>query len=246
MCRECCRIPPGSADGTLVATANGMLEVQPQPLPVCRPIPTWADEELLAAALGHPSPMVAADLLRRCSGLPGLARRAGTQVEALDGVALGRLGAVLELGRRLVERRPLRGEAFHSGSSLVPSLEPLLCHRRDPPWVLVVYDQDLRLRARHTLPSPARPCRLPLRAIVRLLFDEDAAAFVVAHAHPAGDPTPNARDVDGTLSLQATTAPLGFELLDHVVLGAAGDWRSLRDLGAFLPQSAAPLDDREG
>jgi DNA repair protein RadC len=47
-----------------------------------------------------------------------------------------------------------------------------------------------------------------------------AAAVVVAHNHPSGDPEPSADDRTTTRRLQRAGRLLGIELLDHVVIGA--------------------------
>jgi DNA repair protein RadC len=46
-----------------------------------------------------------------------------------------------------------------------------------------------------------------------------AAAIVVAHNHPSGDPTPSAEDRAVTEWLQRAGELLGIEVLDHVVIG---------------------------
>ena len=45
-----------------------------------------------------------------------------------------------------------------------------------------------------------------------------AAAVVVAHNHPSGDPEPSAEDRATTRRLQRAGRLLGVELLDHVVI----------------------------
>ncbi len=46
-----------------------------------------------------------------------------------------------------------------------------------------------------------------------------AAALVVAHNHPSGDPTPSAEDRNVTERLRQAGELLGIEVLDHVVVG---------------------------
>ena len=58
-----------------------------------------------------------------------------------------------------------------------------------------------------------------------------AAAVVVVHNHPSGDPSPSADDLRITAELAEAGRLLDIELLDHVVIGAEG-WVSLRSLGA--------------
>src|SRR5258706_6107803 len=46
-----------------------------------------------------------------------------------------------------------------------------------------------------------------------------AAAVVVAHNHPSGDPTPSASDRAATERLRAAGELLGITVLDHLVIG---------------------------
>jgi len=57
-----------------------------------------------------------------------------------------------------------------------------------------------------------------------------AAAVVVFHNHPSGDPTPTAEDVLLTRRMRDAGQVLGIEMLDHVVLSDTG-YVSLRDRG---------------
>lgn len=58
---------------------------------------------------------------------------------------------------------------------------------------------------------------------------EGAAAVVVAHNHPSGDPEPSVEDLEVTRRLRDAGKLLGVPLLDHVVLGADGNFTSLRE-----------------
>jgi DNA repair protein RadC len=60
-----------------------------------------------------------------------------------------------------------------------------------------------------------------------------SAALLIAHNHPSGDPEPSAEDFALTRRLVAAGSLLGIEVLDHVVLGEAGRFVSLRDRGAL-------------
>jgi DNA repair protein RadC len=62
-----------------------------------------------------------------------------------------------------------------------------------------------------------------------------AAAVIVAHNHPSGDPAPSAEDLRVTRQLIAAARVVGIRLLDHVVIGRAADnapgYVSLREQG---------------
>ena len=59
-----------------------------------------------------------------------------------------------------------------------------------------------------------------------------AAAVVVAHNHPSGDPTPSPQDIDVTRRLQKASEILGIRLLDHVIVGN-GCFVSMKSEGLF-------------
>jgi DNA repair protein RadC len=66
-----------------------------------------------------------------------------------------------------------------------------------------------------------------------------AAAIVVAHNHPSGDPSPSGEDLRITAELAEAGRLLDIELLDHLVIGR-GRWTSLRAIGA-IGQGAATM-----
>lgn len=59
-----------------------------------------------------------------------------------------------------------------------------------------------------------------------------AAAIIVAHNHPSGDPAPSGEDLRITGELAEAGRLLDIELLDHLVIGR-GRWSSMRALGAL-------------
>lgn len=65
-----------------------------------------------------------------------------------------------------------------------------------------------------------------------------AAAIVLVHNHPSGDPTPSEADIKATRDLIRAGQLLKIEVIDHVILGRATadrakDYSSLRELGYF-------------
>lgn len=57
-----------------------------------------------------------------------------------------------------------------------------------------------------------------------------AAAVIVAHNHPSGDPEPSSEDVAVTLRLAEAAQIMGIRLVDHVIIGS-GRYTSMKDLG---------------
>ena len=59
-----------------------------------------------------------------------------------------------------------------------------------------------------------------------------AAAILLAHNHPSGDPEPSAEDLALTRRLKAAGDLLGIAILDHIIVGELGRFVSLRERGA--------------
>lgn len=76
------------------------------------------------------------------------------------------------------------------------------------------------------------------REVFRTAIVANAAAIILAHNHPSGDPGPSEADIKVTRDLIKAGQLLKIELLDHLVIGKATPervkpWVSLRELGYF-------------
>ena len=70
------------------------------------------------------------------------------------------------------------------------------------------------------------------REVFRAAIVAAAAAIVVMHNHPSGEPTPSEADIKVTRELIRAGQLLKMEVLDHVIIGANRHC-SLRELGYF-------------
>lgn len=75
----------------------------------------------------------------------------------------------------------------------------------------------------HTFMSP--------REIYRDALAHNAAAIVLAHNHPSGDPEPSCDDEAVTRRVARAGQLLDVELLDHLIVGSPGRWTSLARRG---------------
>lgn len=200
-----------------------------------------ADSELVAVLLRTGRSRTSAielgrELLGEHGGLQGLL---GVRPEALQRRGLGpakaaALLAAVELGRRLARAQ-------------VPDREPLLHPAAVARYLLLRYgvaDQEimgaLYLDVRHRLLAEREIYRGTLsraavepRALLKEGLLRGAAALVLFHTHPSGDPSPSAEDLAFTRRLAEAGELVGVRLLDHLVLGATGAWVSVRERGGW-------------
>lgn len=79
------------------------------------------------------------------------------------------------------------------------------------------------------------------REVFRAAIVSNAAAIVLAHTHPSGDPAPSEADIRVTRELIRAGQLLKIEVLDHVIIanpalpipGSSLGYSSLRELGYF-------------
>ena len=73
------------------------------------------------------------------------------------------------------------------------------------------------------------------REVFRQAVSENAAAVVLVHNHPSGDPTPSAEDLRITRQLIEAGVVLGIAVTDHVIIGRESDrtkgFLSIREQG---------------
>ena len=103
--------------------------------------------------------------------------------------------------------------------------------------MVLVLDTRNRVIHQETLyTGHAQHHHLPHRGGVRLPMRHHAAAIIVAHNHPSGDPNPSPEDVALTRRLVEAGKLMEIDVLDHVVIGqnryvsacASGRWDSRR------------------
>lgn len=199
-----------------------------------------SDHELLALVLDPSGRSQAAwqassRLLLECGAPSRLSRfRAGglsNLARVSDKDAL-RVLAALELGRRAerADDSDVTGEALTAEAVFAWAKPRLGALEHEELWVLCV---DSRTRLRSTWQAGRgglHGCAVLPRDVLVPVVREAAAAFVVVHNHPSGDPAPSAEDVAFTRALSQAGAALSIPLLDHVVVGG-GAYRSLLDAG---------------
>ncbi len=76
------------------------------------------------------------------------------------------------------------------------------------------------------------------REVFKSAITASAAAIVLVHNHPSGDPTPSEADIKVTREIIRAGKVLKIDVLDHLILGRATperpkDYASLRELGYF-------------
>ncbi len=86
-------------------------------------------------------------------------------------------------------------------------------------FVVLLLNTKHRINAIHTVSVGSLSATIVHpREVLKAAILANAAALVVGHNHPSGDPTPSQEDVSVTHRLLQASAIMGIELLDHVIV----------------------------
>ena len=189
------------------------------------------DNEFLAVILGHGSHREnALDLANRVlgvtGGVHGLTRLTEGQLRRVRGVGpatAARILAAVELGRRTLARVPGERTQLCSPQDVAAYLLPRYGAGSVERFGVVMLDTKHRVLRATVLSVGTLDASLAHpREVFRAAASAGAAALVLFHNHPSGDPTPSADDAVLTARLVDAGALMGIEVIDHVVLGDAG------------------------
>jgi DNA repair protein RadC len=206
-----------------------------------------SEAELIALLLrtgggGRDALALAAWLLQQHQGLAGLATIEATELVCTPGVGPAKsaaLTAALELGRRLAARRLRPGDPVRGPADVFRHFHARLRHARHERFLVVLLDGRHRMMREVVISQGTLTASLVHpREVFRPALREAAAAVVLVHNHPSGDPTPSTEDREITVRLADAGSLLGVPVLDHVVIAERG-WASLCDLGVLPRREVA-------
>jgi len=197
------------------------------------------DNELVALVLGSGCQGIGAlaaanELLKARGGLHGLARSTCGDLAQIPGVGLAkaaRLVAAVELGRRTLAHAPAARVQLRTPRDAGTYLLPAFGSRPMEQFGVVLLDTKHRvLRTTILAVGTLNATVVEPRDVFREAMLGGAAAVVVFHNHPSGDPTPSPDDAALTRRLMAAGALIGIDLVDHIVLGDAR-YCSFKEMG---------------
>ena len=200
---------------------------------------TLGDNELVAIVLGHGRPNQSAldlanMLLDGIGGIEALARARVDDLRSLSGIGPARAAQVLaavELGRRTLTRAGRQRVQITTPRTAAELLLPLYGNRSVEQFGVVLLDTRHRvLRTTVVSVGTLDASIVHPREIFREATAAGAAALVLFHNHPSGDPEPSPDDVKLTQRLIAAGVLMGIDVIDHVILGDAR-YCSLREKG---------------
>ena len=185
------------------------------------------DNELLAIVIGSGSRevdalSVANQLIDHAGGLHGLTRLGMDHLRVVSGVGparAARIIAAVELGRRTLIRavadRPQLATPRQVAAYLLPQYGAATVEQ----FGIVMLDTRHRvIRIRIVSVGSLDSTIVHPREVFREAASASAAAIVLFHNHPSGDPTPSPDDLALTTRMVNAGSIMGIDVIDHLIL----------------------------
>lgn len=182
------------------------------------------------------------NLLQKYGSLNALALATVDELKQVPGIGRDKaatLVAAFALARRMEEERRDESPVLDNPATVVQFMrETNRLNNVESFQVLLLNTRKRLIRAEPISQGLLDTILVHPREVFRAAIVANAAAIVLVHNHPSGDPAPSEADIKVTRDLIRAGQLLKIEVVDHVIIGLATpertkDWSSLRELGYF-------------
>lgn len=184
--------------------------------------------ELLAIVLrtgarGESVLRLAERLLVQFGGLAALANATIAELTQVKGVGDAKaveIKAALEFGRRMTVEAPEERPTVSSpGDAANLLMSEMMLLDQEHLRLILLDTRNRVLRTPTIYVGSLNTSVVRLSEIFRAAIRENAAALIVAHNHPSGDPSPSPEDISVTRQMVQAGSMLGIDVLDHIIIG---------------------------
>ena len=173
-------------------------------------------------------------LLAKYEGLAGLAQAPFSDLVSVKGLGAAKttqLKAAFELGRRLQVAAPHERLTVRSpGDAANLLMVEMGALEQEHLRAIILNTKNQVLKVHPVYVGSLNTAVVRIGELFKEAIRMNAAAVIIAHNHPSGDPTPSAEDVQMTRQIVEAGKLLSIEVLDHLVICQAR-WVSLKERG---------------
>jgi len=183
---------------------------------------------------------VAEQLLNRFGSLTGLCAASIDELRQTKGIGRDKaiaLKAAFTLANRMAKEIQVEAPIIEKPQIVAALIRDDLRLRSEERFVALLLNTRHRLIRVETISTGTLDASLlHPRELFRPAITANAAAIIVAHNHPSGDPTPSSADIQVTREIVKAGALLKIPVLDHIIIGRSTasqpkDYTSLEELG---------------
>lgn len=166
---------------------------------------------------------LAEEVLGRGKGIFGLRDMTAQELMEIRGIGKGkaaRILASLELGKRVSSILPRDMVSIDSPQSIAVLFMEELRHLKQETFRILLLNAKGEVISTEIISTGELTSTLVHpREVFRPAVKKSAAAVLLVHNHPSGDPQPSREDIETTSRLQECGKMMGIRVIDHIVIG---------------------------
>lgn len=130
---------------------------------------------------------------------------------------------ILTMAKQLSINRLSKGRALVRPLDVKDHMRTLLHDYEHEVFAVLLLDSQHKIIGFHELfRGTLSSATVYPREVVKLALKHNAAALIMTHNHPSGDPTPSQADITLTKALGQALALVDVRVLDHIVVATQG------------------------
>jgi len=189
--------------------------------------------ELLAAVVGGSQQIETGEaLLARFGSIRDLYQAHVSEIATVRGVGQGtaiRIKAALALGQRLLDPTEERPVIHSPGDAAALVQHEMSLLEQEYLRVILLNTRNRVIGIKEVYHGSLNSSQVRVGEIFKPAIARMAAAVIVCHNHPSGDPTPSPDDVAITRAIVEAGKLVDIECLDHLIIGSGSRWISLKE-----------------
>ena len=143
-----------------------------------------------------------------------------TNIKGLGQAKAATVLAALEIGRRIASAKPLEKIHLSCPQDVADFLMPRLRYAAKEQFVVILLNNKNKVIGTEVVSEGSLSSSIVHpREVYAPAILHHAAAIMVAHNHPSGDPKPSTEDTEVTRMLARSGKVLGIPMIDHVIIG---------------------------
>jgi len=203
--------------------------------------PSLSEMELIAILFGVGCRTMnvyetAANVYNRVGGLQGFRTLSIHEIMQFSGIGkmkASRIAAAVELGKRVAGAPYNSGEPVRSSKEIHSRFASSLSFKEKEIFVVLGLNSKHKIIIEDCVAEGClNECPISPRDVFGPLLKCPAAAAILVHNHPSGDPSPSGEDRLLTIRMCEAGRLLGIKVLDHIIVGASR-YYSFRDDGVM-------------
>jgi DNA repair protein RadC len=141
-------------------------------------------------------------------------------IKGIGPAKAAQIKAAIEIGKRFAREEVKQGETFRSSADVFHFYREQLGGLKKEEFHVLLLDaknrkiKDVRISEGSLTSSLVHP-----REVFNPVIRESAAAVILIHNHPSGDPAPSQEDLHITRRLREIGEVMGVRVLDHIIVG---------------------------